>query len=54
MGDYKGVRLNVSRDPSGPIELYNLKTDIAEKRNVAHKHAKIVARIERYLRTART
>ncbi|UCF42640.1 MAG: arylsulfatase [Planctomycetota bacterium] len=54
MGYYKGVRLNVSRKPSGPIELYNLKTDIAEKRNVAHKHAKIVTKIERYLRTART
>jgi arylsulfatase A-like enzyme len=54
MGDYKGVRLNVSRDPSGPIELYNLRNDIAEKHNVAHKHAKVVTRIERYLRTART
>jgi arylsulfatase A-like enzyme len=53
MGDYKGVRLNVSRDPSGPIELYNLKTDMAEKCNVALKKPKIVAKIEKYLKTAR-
>jgi arylsulfatase A-like enzyme len=54
MGDHKGVRLNVSRDPSGPIELYNVKTDIAEKRDVALKKPKIVVKMERYLITART
>jgi arylsulfatase A-like enzyme len=54
MGDYKSVRLNVYKDPSGPIELYDLKTDIGEKHNVADAHPKIAAKIKRYLSTART
>ena len=54
MGDFKGVRLNVARKPNGPIELYNLKTDIGEKRNVADQHPKIVAKIAEYMKTART
>jgi len=54
MGDYKGVRLDVYRNPSGPIELYNLKTDMGERHNVADTHPKIAAKIEKYLRAART
>jgi arylsulfatase A-like enzyme len=50
MGDWKAVRTGVD----GPLELYNLKTDIGEKNNVAGKHAEIVARIEEYLKTVRT
>ena len=42
MGDWKGVRLNVARDPDGPIELYNLATDLGEERNVADEHPDIV------------
>ncbi len=45
MGDWKGVRLNVHRNPNGPIELYHLPTDIGEERNVASEHPEIVARI---------
>jgi len=54
MGDWKGVRLNVARNPNGPIELYNLKTDIAEQHNVADHHPEIVAKIEKYMKAART
>ncbi len=54
MGDWKGVRLNVARKPNGPIELYNLKTDIGEKNNVADQHPDIVAKIAQYMKTART
>jgi len=54
MGDWKGVRLNVAKKPVGPIELYNLKTDIGEKNNIADKHPDIVAKIEGYMKTART
>jgi len=50
MGNWKGVRL----DPKQPIELYDLKTDIGEKNNVAEKHPEIVAQIEDVLKTART
>jgi arylsulfatase A-like enzyme len=54
MGDWKGVRLNVAKDPDWPIELYNLKTDIGEKHNVANEHPEIVAKIEGYMKSART
>ena len=50
IGDWKAVRLG----PSRPIELYNLKTDIGEKNDVADKHPDIVARVESVLKTART
>ena len=50
MGDWKAVRLALGQ----PLELYNLKTDIGETNNVASAHPEIVAKIETYLKTART
>jgi arylsulfatase A-like enzyme len=44
--DWKGIRLNVSKDSNAPIELYDLKTDPGEQHNLASKHADIVKRIE--------
>ena len=54
MGDWKGIRQNVAKNPDGPIELYNLKNDISEKSNVAVRHPSIVAKIEAYMKAART
>jgi arylsulfatase A-like enzyme len=50
MGDWKAVRSAWGE----PLELYDLRTDLAEKHNVAGQHAEIVDRIEEYLKTART
>ena len=50
MGDWKAVRLKVG----GPLELYDLKTDVGEKHDVAADHADVVAKIEAYLKGART
>ena len=50
MGDWKAVRLG----PAQPLELYNLKADLAEAKNIAEQHPETVARIEAYLKTART
>ena len=51
-GDWKGVRQNVAKDPDGPIELYNLKDDIGEKKNVAAGNPEIVKKIEAYMKAA--
>jgi arylsulfatase A-like enzyme len=50
MGDWKAVRTNAAK----PLELYNLKTDLGEKQNVAEQNPKIIANFEDYLKTART
>jgi len=50
MGDWKAVRLALDK----PLELYNLKTDLGETNNVAAAHAGVVAKIEAYLKSART
>jgi arylsulfatase A-like enzyme len=48
MGDWKGVRIRAN----APIELYNLKDDLGETKNVASEHPQVVAQIERIMRTA--
>ncbi|HOV75418.1 MAG TPA: arylsulfatase [Candidatus Hydrogenedentes bacterium] len=50
MGDWKAVSLGKDQ----PLELYDLSKDIGEKNNVASDHPKIVERIEKYLKSART
>jgi arylsulfatase A-like enzyme len=54
MGDWKGIRQNVAKNPNGPIELYYLKTDIGEQNNVAAQHPQIVAKMEDLMKSART
>ncbi len=49
-GDWKAVR----PAPGRPLELYDLASDIGETKNVAAAHPDVIARIETYLRTART
>ncbi len=48
--NYKAVRLA----PNKPLELYDLNKDIAEKHNIAAEYPDVVAKIEEYLKTART
>jgi arylsulfatase A-like enzyme len=48
--EFKAVRLA----PGKPLELYNLAEDIGEKRDISAEHPEIVAKIEKYLNTART
>jgi len=54
MGNWKGVRLNVHDDPNGPIELYDLDTDLGEQHNIAGDHPDIVAQIEEIMNQAHT
>jgi arylsulfatase A-like enzyme len=48
MGDWKGV----CRPFFGPVELYNIREDIGEERNVAAEHPKIVAKIQQIMKEA--
>ncbi len=49
-GDWKAVRLGKDK----PIELYDLSKDIGETNNVADEHPDVAARMEGYLKDART
>jgi arylsulfatase A-like enzyme len=50
MGDWKAIR----SAPGAPLVLYNLKDDLGETKNVAAENPQVVAKIEAYLKTART
>lgn len=50
MGDWKAIRPQVDE----PLELFNLKLDIAEKNNVAAKNPEVIAKFEEYFKTARS
>lgn len=50
-GRWKGIRSELL---DAPLELYDLQNDIGETKNVAAQNATIVAKIELYLRTARS
>ncbi len=45
MGDWKVVQ----GKPGAPIELYNLKSDISEKKNVASEHAELVSKMTKFM-----
>jgi arylsulfatase A len=50
MADWKAVRPKLG----APLELYDLGKDLGEEKNIADRHADVIARIETFLQTART
>jgi arylsulfatase A-like enzyme len=50
MGDWKGIRTDILKNPAAAIELYDLARDPRETRNVAADHPDVVLRIERVMR----
>jgi arylsulfatase A-like enzyme len=50
-GRWKAIR---ERSPKSPLTLYDLHNDIAEKTNVAAAHPELVAKLDVYLKTARS
>jgi arylsulfatase A len=49
-GDWKAVK----NGPDKPVEIFDLKNDLGEKRNVAGENPEILAKAEKILREART
>jgi len=45
LGDWKGVRLMTSAKPTGPMALYNLRLDPAERTDVRSSHVEVARRI---------
>ncbi|MCD6175952.1 MAG: sulfatase-like hydrolase/transferase, partial [Planctomycetes bacterium] len=54
MGQWKAVRLNVTKKPDGPIELYDLSKDMGEEENIAAEHPQIIEEMESIMKDART
>jgi arylsulfatase A-like enzyme len=50
MGEWKAVRAK----PGAPLELYNLRQDPGETTNLAPQNPRVVARLDEYLKNART
>jgi arylsulfatase A-like enzyme len=50
MKDWKAVRLA----PGGPLELYDLRTDVGERNDLAAKRPEVVKRVETLFATSRT
>lgn len=51
-GNWKGVRLNVNKDPEGKIELYNLSEDPGETKDVSAEYPDIVNNITKTMKMA--
>ena len=49
MGDWKAVQLT-----PGKIELYDLKTDVGERNDLAGKNPEVIKKFETLFKTART
>ena len=50
-GRWKGIR---EGSLAAPLALYDLRSDVTEKTNVAAQHPEVVARIDAFLTTARS
>lgn len=46
MGDWKGIKNNLKKNPKAPWEIYDLKTDPSEKNNVAAQHQDLAQKFE--------
>lgn len=52
MGKWKGVRQQLTKQPDGPIELFDLEKDPTESADISNAHPDIVAQIDQIMKTA--
>ncbi len=52
LGNFKGIRKNVSKNPNAPLELYDLSVDLSESQDVAAEHPKVVQNMKKHLANA--
>ncbi|MDH3585392.1 MAG: arylsulfatase, partial [Phycisphaerae bacterium] len=53
MGHWKAVRLNLKKNPDAPVQLYDLRSDLGETRDVAADQPQVVAKARGLMKTAR-
>jgi len=51
-GEWKGVRINTKARPAGPVEVYDLSTDIGESKNLAPVRPELMDRIAEIMKKA--
>jgi arylsulfatase A-like enzyme len=52
MGDWKAVQVDLNKKADGPVELYDLKTDVGEERDVSADHADHVGKARQLFESA--
>ena len=52
MDQWKGIRLNMAKNPDAPIELYRLSDDIGEENNLAEQYPEMVKKMDRLMNEA--
>ena len=51
-GKWKGVRQGLFKDPSAPLELYDLSNDIAEKNDLAGQYPDLVNKLDSMMKAS--
>lgn len=46
LGDWKGIKMNMKKNPNAPWELYNLKEDKQEKQDLSSKYPNIIEKMD--------
>src|SRR5690606_15842012 len=46
LGDWKGVRVNLKKNPKAPWQIYNLKDDEGETTDLAQDHPELIKKFD--------
>jgi len=54
IGNWKGVRVELMKNPNAPIELYDLSNDLGEEHDIADQHPEVVSKLKAVLQREHT